>query len=141
MKKLIVLTGLMSVAAFSVKASPSTILKGIFLATGIGCSGHFIVNKTENTVVHHLYQAAQPFVNEISKSIKETFATRTIKNVVAPAVNAAAAKSQFLRKLTTGLAITAAVSFILNKLVEKYEAHTQVTLTPADIEALIRKKK
>ncbi len=113
MKKQLFLTALMTVTVFSAQASAGLALRTGLAGAGIlATTGFIMVNESTNNLIN----GACHFVNEL-------LSTTTTQEVITPLIRTATEKSQFLRKLATGLAMCAAVSFISTKLVEKHDAY------------------
>jgi len=146
MKKQLALTALMAVTAFSSQASAGLAVKTALVGAGALTTAAFIM---ANESMNNLINAAHRFINEALN-------TTITQKVVTPLIRTATEKSQFLRKLVTGLAICAAVSFVMDKAVKKYDActgnkalkkyhakhgATKIVLNADALKALIERKK
>ena len=114
MKKQLFLAALMAVTTFSSQASAGLALKTGLSGAGALAAAAFVMG---NEGVNNLINGAHHFVSE-------AFSTTTTQEVIVPLVRTATEKNQSLRKLVTGLAICAAVSFIMDKAMKKYDAYT-----------------
>ena len=112
MKKQLLLITLAALTSFSSKASAGLMVK-------IGLAG---ATATAGFIMTH--EGVDNFVKGAHHLLSEALSTVTTKEVVAPLIRNASEKSQFLRKVVTGLAICATASFILDKALQKYDAYT-----------------